>query len=314
MVSITVQPAGRPVKLAKGLPIKVDLPGKDVSTATVGDVKAALVAKFPRFTPSRQRISAKGDNKLLPPETTLLKAGIVDGDEVTVKDLGPQISWQFVFVVEYAGPLLIHPLFYHFSKLFYGVDQQHSTLQKFVYTWMLLHFAKREVETLFVHRFSHDTMPFLNIFKNSAHYWIFSGAFLAYALYSPTYAATSPYILGTVRNDPKFLWACTAVWAWAELSNAYTHLKLRALRPPGTRTRAVATGYGFDLVSFPNYLFESIAWTVVALMTGSWAAWFFLAIGAGQMYLWGVKKHRAYKREFGDKYPKGRKVMIPFLL
>jgi very-long-chain enoyl-CoA reductase len=29
------------------------------------------------------------------------------------------------------GPLLIHPLFYHFSRIFYGVPVQHSPLQKY---------------------------------------------------------------------------------------------------------------------------------------------------------------------------------------
>ena len=39
----------------------------------------------------------------------------------------------------------------------------------------------------------------------------------------------------------------------------------------------------------------------------------FLVVSAVQMGLWAIKKHKAYKREFGDKYPRGRKVMIPFI-
>jgi hypothetical protein len=46
---------------------------------------------------------------------------------------------------------------------------------------------------------------------------------------------------------------------------------VRNLRPPGSRTRAIPHGYGFGLVSFPNYFFESVAWAAVAYMSGSWA-------------------------------------------
>ena len=29
---------------------------------------------------------------------------------------------------------------------------------------------------------------------------------------------------------------------------------------------------------------------------------------------WALKKHKNYKKEFGDKYPKNRKAFIPFIL
>jgi len=216
-------------------------------------------------------------------------------------------------LIEYAGPLIVHPVIYHLPKLFYGRDIQHSQLQKYIYGFVMLHFFKRQLETIFVHRFSHDTMPFMNIFKNSAHYHLLSGVALAYAIYSPTYSATSSYIRSTIRADPRFLWTGAAIWLVAELSNLHSHLTLRGLRPPGTRTRAIPYGYGFSLVSCPNYFFEMVAWTVVAGLTGSWVAWGFLVVASVQMAIWAAKKHTTYKKEFGKDYPKCRKAMIPFL-
>src|SRR5215472_3310845 len=43
---------------------------------------------------------------------------------------------------------------------------------------------------------------------------------------------------------------------FAELSNFHTHLTLRALRPVGSRKRGIPFGYGFNLVTCPNYMFE----------------------------------------------------------
>ena len=42
-------------------------------------------------------------------------------------------------------------------------------------------------------------------------------------------------------------------------------------------------------------------------------AWFFTAVSTVQMLIWAQKKHKAYKREFGKEFPRGRKAMIPFL-
>ena len=127
-----------------------------------------------------------------------------------------------------------------------------------------------------------------------------TGLLLAYPIYGPTYAANSAYITGTFRSNQLFIWACAGIWLvrvflsilvqthvqpvlqFAELSNLSTHLTLRNLRPPGSKKRAIPHGYGFGLLSCPNYFFESVAWAAVAYMTGSWAgASHFLAFCLG---------------------------------
>ncbi|KAH9481823.1 Putative enoyl reductase [Psilocybe cubensis] len=311
MVQLTISAASKPPALARGLPLTIDV----APEATVLDVKRAIVAKYPKFTPSRQRITVKGDRKGLFDEIKL--ADVLsgkDGWEVELKDLGAQISWQTVFLVEYLGPMLIHPVFYHFPRLWYGVDVEHSALQRYIYAFVMLHFAKRELETLYVHRFSNDTMPWFNIFKNSTHYWILSGVIFAADIYRPAFSATSPYIVNTIRDNEHFLWIGAGLWAFAELSNLHTHLTVSALRPPGTRKRGIPYGYGFNLVSFPNYFFETLGWVVITGMSGSIGVAFFTVVSFYTMAIWAIKKHKNYKKEFGKEYPRNRKAIIPFIL
>ncbi|KAJ2934669.1 hypothetical protein H1R20_g2397, partial [Candolleomyces eurysporus] len=311
MVSITISAAAKPPSLAKGLPITLDVSGE----ATIRDVKTKIAEKFPKFKTARQKLSLKGDKKALDDDAKLATvfSGKLDGAELQVKDLGPQVSWRTVFLVEYGGPLLIHPWIYYFQNAWYGKEFEHSTLQKYVFVFVMLHFLKRELETLFVHRFSHGTMPLFNIFKNSAHYHILSGFMLAFDIYAPKFKEGSHHIVGSYRNNETYLWAFAGLWAFAEVSNLHTHITLRNLRPPGTRVRAIPQGYGFNLVSCPNYFFETLGWAVICAMTNTLSAYIFLGVSAVQMTLWALKKHKNYKKEFGKEYPR-RKAIFPFVL
>jgi very-long-chain enoyl-CoA reductase len=87
---------------------------------------------------------------------------------------------------------------------------------------------------------------------------------------------------------------------------------LKNLRPPGSKVRKIPQGYGFDWVSCPNYFFESLAWFCIMVMTHTFACMVFWIISTLQMYLWAIKKHRSYIKEF-TKYPRNRKAMFPFL-
>ncbi|KAG0232555.1 3-oxo-5-alpha-steroid 4-dehydrogenase-domain-containing protein [Mortierella sp. GBAus27b] len=290
---------------SRKFPITLDLEGSP-SDVHVDDVKAAIAAQFPQLYADRQRLTF--DKAALETGNTLSSYGIKDGDSVTFKDLGPQISWRTVFLIEYGGPLVIHPLVYYLPSLFYGQTFEHSLVQQATYWMVMLHFLKREYETVFVHRFSHGTMPFRNVFKNSAHYHLLSGLNLAYWVYGPWNAAGATL----AQRSDALVYGCIALYIFAELSNLHTHVTLRNLRPPGTRVRKVPRGYGFDLVSCPNYFFETLAWLAVCILTMSWSAYLFWAVAVGQMYIWAVKKHKGYRKDFSD-YPRGRKAMFPFI-
>ncbi|KAJ2005347.1 3-oxo-5a-steroid 4- dehydrogenase [Coemansia thaxteri] len=298
--------SGGAAKKASRYPFSIELP----DGAMVDGLKDAIAQEVKALHPDRQRLTFGEKKDVLESGETLSKYNIKSGDTIYVKDLGPQIGWQTVFYIEYFGPIVFHVLVYHFQSLFYGQRFEHSEVQRRAYMLIMGHFIKRELETAFVHRFSHGTMPLLNVFKNSFHYHMLSGLNLAYWIYGP--ATAHGTLLAAKLSNPLVLTLLTGVFLFAELSNLSTHITLRNLRPPGTRVRRIPHGYGFDLVSCPNYLFESIAWLAVAAMTRSLAAVLFLAVSSGQMYVWAIKKHRQYKREFAD-YPRSRKAMVPFL-
>ena len=103
------------------------------------------------------------------------------------KDLGPQVGWQTVFLVEYGGPIVITLILWLLRKQIYGSDPEMTLNQKLGVFMALFHYIKRELETLFVHKFSSDTMPLFNIFKNSFHYFGLFGFLTMYFYLSPKY-------------------------------------------------------------------------------------------------------------------------------
>jgi len=171
---------------------------------------------------------------------------------------------------------------------------------------IVLHFIKREYETLYIHKFSLSTMPFRKIFKNSAHYWLLSGLNIAYWIYAPnSYTARSGQKLDYMNM------AGIVLYIFGELSNLHTHITLSNLRSPGGTERGIPRGYGFNMVTCPNYMFELIAWTGVALVSKSSAVLIFNVVAWAQMHQWAIKKERALRSEFPDKYKKKKYVLIP---
>jgi very-long-chain enoyl-CoA reductase len=169
----------------------------------------------------------------------------------------------------------------------------------------MLHYIKRELESLFVHRFSAATMPAFNVIKNSSHYWLLGGLFISYFLYHPLYTP-----LVTLQQAQY----ATIVFVIAEFGNLYSHLTLMWLRPPGTTTKGIPRGQLFELVSCANYTWELLAWCAFCYMTRMVTAYIFLIVSTAQIIPWALKKHQALRREFKDTYPRRRRALIPFLL
>uniref|UniRef100_A0A8D8W7A1 very-long-chain enoyl-CoA reductase n=2 Tax=Cacopsylla melanoneura TaxID=428564 RepID=A0A8D8W7A1_9HEMI len=278
---------------------------------TVKDIKKEVYKAKSLLYPDRQAVRLEPKGKILKDSDDVKSLGLKNGDTVYIKDLGPQIGWSTVFMAEYAGPLFVYLIFYYRPWIFYGSEaasKPYSYVAHLAAICYIIHYTKRVLETLFVHRFSHATMPIMNLFKNCSYYWGFT-AYVAYHVNHPLF------------TPPNFLqvFVGLAAFAFCQMGNLSIHLAFRDLRPPGTNVRRIPGATSnpftslFNYVSCPNYTYEFGSWLSFTIMTSCLPAFLFAAAGMYQMTMWALGKHRNYKKEFPD-YPKQRKSIVPFVI
>jgi len=278
--------------------------------ATVKDLKKEY-AKVSKKDIHRQSFKTGPDGKIrLENDTKTLKDyEVKDGATLAFKDLGPQIGYRTVFVLEYLGPMLFVAFYALRPSFIYGAHASDVKFNKIaqlgVLCW-IFHFLKREFETFFIHKFSRPTMPLSNLYKNCAYYWMF-GAVIGYPLCSPSYVAPANHQL---------VHAGLIIFALSELGNFLVHFQLSNMRnKEGSQSRDIPRGFLFQFVACPNYTFEVLSWVGFSLMTGIFTSWLFTLIGFIQMSDWAIKKHKGYKKDFDKEYTKlGRKAIVPFIL
>lgn len=278
-------------------------------SATIKDLKIAYSKIYKK---SIHRLSFKsGDGKdavrLDSDDKSLESYGLKDGASLVFKDLGPQINYRLVFLLEYFGPMVFVLLYSIRPALIYGAE---ASATEFNYVARLgiicwtLHFLKREYETLFIHKFSRATMPLSNLFKNCVYYWTF-GAVIGYPLSNPSFVAPAELQVQIGL----------AIYTLSEIGNLICHLMLSNLRPSeGSQKRTIPSGFLFNLVACPNYTFEVFSWVGFSVMTNLPFAYLFTLVGFLQMADWAQKKHKGYKKTYEKEYTKlNRKAIIPFL-
>lgn len=281
-------------------------------TDTVLSLKKKVSDKT-RLSVDRISLRTEARGKNVPDEKLINDLNLVGSTAALYyRDLGPQIAWKTVFLCEYAGPLLVYPIFYLRPSFIYGIWAADKPIH-FAVTLALIchsfHYAKRLYETQFVHRFSNGTMPFFNLFKNCSYYWGFA-AFMSYFVNHPLYTSAA---FGSFQ-----IYLGLAGFVICELGNYSIHTLLRDLRPPGTKERKIPHPNSnpltqmYNFTSCPNYTYEVGSWISFSVMTQCLPALFFTLAGFIQMKIWADGKHRNYKKEFTN-YPKNRKPIVPFL-
>ena len=227
--------------------------------------------------------------------------------KIYVKNLGPQISYRTVYIIEYLGPFLFTILFY--INLYKNKTNQKlnvPTIQNCFFFMSFFHYLKRIIETIFVHEFSRDTMPIKNLFKNCAYYWFLFGLLCNYYLFNSNY--NTEFLLF-------FRYFFIAFFISAELKNLKCHLILKEMKEKHKGKKGIPPPKeGFEYVTCANYFWEFLAWFCFSIVSLHWSVFLFTCCGFYQMREWAIKKHKEIKKAFGDKYPKERKAFIPFFI
>ncbi|KAM7204822.1 3-oxo-5-alpha-steroid 4-dehydrogenase domain containing protein [Rhypophila sp. PSN 637] len=303
-----------PKQPIKKLPAHIELS----ADATVEDAKVAVARTSGISDFNRIGLYDPTSKKILKNRRALVRdeQGVVAAGELIVKDLGPQMAWRTVFIVEYFGPILFHslvplirPYIYRFAPYLYVSETSTpiSKVQWLLFALFQIHFLKREYETIFVHRFSANTMPAFNIFRNSAFYWLMSGLMCSLHIYAPNSAADRDEL---VPLD----YLGIGIFVFGEVCNWIVHQHLASLRKPGGTEKGIPNCIGSGLVTSPNYMFEVTAWIGVILISRSAAVVLFICTGIMYMRSWSRDKEKALRKEFGDRYKKKRYTMLPGLI
>lgn len=243
-----------------------------------------------RLNPNRVRVTYEVGGKRIPVTADqLLKE--IDSEKFTIKDLGPQFSYYGVFMCEYLGPFLLWGILKSIMK-----PEKSQYIQCATIMWSF-HYAKRLFETHFVHIFSHATMPLFNLFKNCTYYWGFAAA-IAYS------------VLRTDKELSNVQWAAFGLFFVCELLNLYCHLKLRNLRPKGSKEHVLPKGFLFNSIACPNYTMEILAWVCFAVFARVIPSYLFPICGTAQMWIWADQKRRRLIAKWPEAKKRGR--ITPF--
>lgn len=95
---------------------KIEVP----PTATVKDIKVQVAKLNPKLNVDRQSLRLDLKDKDRKDTLTVSNLGLKNNSNVYIKDLGPQISWRTVFVLEYLGPLVVYLIVATRPWVFYG--------------------------------------------------------------------------------------------------------------------------------------------------------------------------------------------------
>jgi very-long-chain enoyl-CoA reductase len=195
--------------------------------------------------------------------------------------------------VSYGSPIAIFLVFFVFSR--------RSPFQTLLLLMWLVHFAKRLLETRFVHLYSPGKQMHGCFSSNAFVFYIVFALWIGFSVFRDSYV---------VEGSSTLL---VALFFLSIVGNFVHHYKLRLLKldMDHTRKRTFPNGLLFELVACPHYTFECLTWLLFAVISNTFASWCFFFATVALLLRWSKERYLNYKQMKG--YPEHRKALIPFL-
>lgn len=255
-------------------------------------------SRITKISPTRIRLYYVHDNNEIVIQNQHELIEMIQANRFVVKDSGPQFSFMINDLFEYIPPLFI------WIGFLLCIKPENNNYIKIATCMWMFHYIKRSFEAVFIHTYSHKTIPIFSVmdnscFKNCIYYWFF--AFLI------SYSVLSGKKNIQVKNM-KIIFII--LFIVSELLNFYCHLKLRLLRPKGSLKHYCPRGFLFDHITAPNYTFEILSWIFFYLFTNCISVLIFAFCGGFQMFLWADEKRKRLSVNYKEVQNRGR--ILPF--
>ncbi len=202
------------------------------------------------------------------------------------------ISTRTGMVILYAAPLVALVI----SALPYLSNP--TTIQLLVFASVFIHFAKRVLESLFLHKYSGPISIFTTLMIASFY----------------SFAA---FLIGDLNRNPmqtQDAWSYLGIVLFIVgiIGNFNQHKALADLRKDSLEYK-IPRGGLFEYVVCPHYLFEIIAWTGIFLLSRHLGTFLVLAFIIAYLSARSIRTLAWYREKFKD-FPKNRKGIVPFIL
>ena len=172
-----------------------------------------------------------------------------------------------------------------------------TAVQWIVFGVLILHFCKRTLEVLFVHKYSGSMEP--RTFVVIVVAYALMGGLISWLNVEPLTKMDVLFYVGIV---------CVLV---GEVGNFYHHRLLADLRKE-RQGYSIPKGGWFEYATCPHYFFELLAWVGIFLLSRHLYAFLVFIAMLGYLTARSVKTRQWYRERFPD-YPAARKYMIPFV-